>query len=98
MENERREREASTWRHRLDLIKSALSDQRPKPLRPRAPYALRRPEQQLVCVGRRQCAAEEKALGFVAVVLLQEQQLRKALDALGGDIDPQRSGHGDDGG
>ena len=77
---------------------SALSDQRPEPLRARARRALGGPAQQLVRVGRRQCAAEEKALCFVAVVLLQEQQLRKALDTLGGDVDPQRSRHGDDGG
>jgi hypothetical protein len=70
-------------------VHSVLSDQRPQPLGAGARSGFHRPAEQLVRVRSRQRPAEQESLRLVAIVLLQEQELRKALDALRGHVDPQ---------
>ena len=54
---------------------AVLADQGSQSLSAGAGRSIGRAAQQLVCIGRRQRTAEEESLRFVAVVLLQEQQL-----------------------
>src|SRR5258706_7246395 len=68
---------------------STLSDQRPQPLGRGPRRGFGRPDQQLVRVRCRQRTAEQESLRLLAFVLLEEQELRKALDALRGHVDPQ---------
>src|SRR5580658_6196807 len=81
-----------------ECSRRVLSDQGSQSLSAGSRGGLRRSAQQFLRVGGRQCAAEQKALRLVAVVLLQEQELREALDALRGDADPHGSRHRNDGG
>jgi hypothetical protein len=58
-------------------------------LRPAAADRFGGATQQLVRIGHRQGPAEKKALRFLALMFLQEQELREALDALRGYFDAQ---------
>src|SRR5580704_15696138 len=77
--------------------RGVLADDHFQALSPRLITGVVHPAQQLTRRFRRQRPAEKEALRVLAVLLLQEGELREILDPLGSHVDTQRARHGDDG-